>query len=307
MLGQMTGYDNLDIYSVPSTPEDYVKAMHQPVKAFRLGTPRQLLRPRRPRDRQGRQSPRSKSSPSSLPASPRRPRSGTVSPATASATPRSITTTSSKIRSQLHGPPTAPASPASTTLPPAPNPHRRRRRPRQAAACHDPPTHRHPLHQLRPRRRPTTRQKSAKINETLALESKAGASASGGPPDNKVYDWSLPAAAAPTPRPSTPTAFGHLRPLRLHLHRHAHRPHDRRSALRRGQGPGPRLRLPASHRLALKKPPLTPNTPVPPIIEGPEKPDKSDKSTTPEGQPHPREILNVRAFCAPPSVRLHRT
>jgi aspartyl-tRNA(Asn)/glutamyl-tRNA(Gln) amidotransferase subunit A len=39
MLNQMAGYDPLDIYSVPSTPEDYVKAMHQPVKAFRLGTP----------------------------------------------------------------------------------------------------------------------------------------------------------------------------------------------------------------------------------------------------------------------------
>ena len=39
MLGQMTGYDNLDIFSVPSTPEDYVKAMKQPVSGFRLGTP----------------------------------------------------------------------------------------------------------------------------------------------------------------------------------------------------------------------------------------------------------------------------
>ncbi len=39
MLGQMTGYDPLDIYSVPSTPVDYIKEMHQPVKSFRLGTP----------------------------------------------------------------------------------------------------------------------------------------------------------------------------------------------------------------------------------------------------------------------------
>ncbi len=39
MLGQMTGYDNLDIFSVPSTPEDYVKQMKQPVSGFRLGTP----------------------------------------------------------------------------------------------------------------------------------------------------------------------------------------------------------------------------------------------------------------------------
>ena len=39
MLGQMAGYDQLDIFSVPSTPEDYVKAMKQPVKGFRLGTP----------------------------------------------------------------------------------------------------------------------------------------------------------------------------------------------------------------------------------------------------------------------------
>ncbi|AEU35786.1 Asp-tRNA(Asn)/Glu-tRNA(Gln) amidotransferase GatCAB subunit A [Granulicella mallensis] len=39
MLGQMTGYDSLDIFSVQSTPEDYVKAMKQPVSSFRLGTP----------------------------------------------------------------------------------------------------------------------------------------------------------------------------------------------------------------------------------------------------------------------------
>jgi aspartyl-tRNA(Asn)/glutamyl-tRNA(Gln) amidotransferase subunit A len=39
MLGQMAGYDALDIFSVESKPEDYVKAMRQPVKSFRLGTP----------------------------------------------------------------------------------------------------------------------------------------------------------------------------------------------------------------------------------------------------------------------------
>ena len=39
MLGPMAGYDPLDIFSVPSEPVDYVKAMHQPVKSFRLGTP----------------------------------------------------------------------------------------------------------------------------------------------------------------------------------------------------------------------------------------------------------------------------
>ncbi|SEG65826.1 aspartyl-tRNA(Asn)/glutamyl-tRNA(Gln) amidotransferase subunit A [Bryocella elongata] len=39
MLGQMAGYDPLDIYSVPSTPVDYVKEMHQPVKTLRIGTP----------------------------------------------------------------------------------------------------------------------------------------------------------------------------------------------------------------------------------------------------------------------------
>jgi aspartyl-tRNA(Asn)/glutamyl-tRNA(Gln) amidotransferase subunit A len=39
MLGQMTGYDAMDIYSVQSAPVDYVKEMKQPVKAFRLGTP----------------------------------------------------------------------------------------------------------------------------------------------------------------------------------------------------------------------------------------------------------------------------
>ncbi|HWB33000.1 MAG TPA: amidase [Acidobacteriaceae bacterium] len=39
MLGQMTGYDQLDIFSVPSTPKDYVAEMKQPVKDFRLGCP----------------------------------------------------------------------------------------------------------------------------------------------------------------------------------------------------------------------------------------------------------------------------
>jgi aspartyl-tRNA(Asn)/glutamyl-tRNA(Gln) amidotransferase subunit A len=39
MLGQMAGYDELDIMSVPSTPVDYVKEMKQPVKGFRLGLP----------------------------------------------------------------------------------------------------------------------------------------------------------------------------------------------------------------------------------------------------------------------------
>jgi len=39
VLGPMAGYDPLDIFSVPSTPEDYVKAMKQPVSGFRLGAP----------------------------------------------------------------------------------------------------------------------------------------------------------------------------------------------------------------------------------------------------------------------------
>lgn len=39
MLGQMTGYDQLDIFSVQSTPQDYVKLMKQPVSGFKLGTP----------------------------------------------------------------------------------------------------------------------------------------------------------------------------------------------------------------------------------------------------------------------------
>jgi len=39
MLGPMAGYDNLDIFSVESTPKDYVQEMKQPVANFRLGTP----------------------------------------------------------------------------------------------------------------------------------------------------------------------------------------------------------------------------------------------------------------------------
>jgi aspartyl-tRNA(Asn)/glutamyl-tRNA(Gln) amidotransferase subunit A len=39
MLGEMAGYDAMDIFSVPSVKVDYVKEMRQPVKGFRLGTP----------------------------------------------------------------------------------------------------------------------------------------------------------------------------------------------------------------------------------------------------------------------------
>lgn len=39
MLGAMAGYDHLDIFSVQSTPKDYVQEMKQPVSGFRLGTP----------------------------------------------------------------------------------------------------------------------------------------------------------------------------------------------------------------------------------------------------------------------------
>ena len=44
MLGEMAGYDPLDIYSVQNpmnggAPVDYVKAMREPVKSLRLGTP----------------------------------------------------------------------------------------------------------------------------------------------------------------------------------------------------------------------------------------------------------------------------
>ena len=39
MLGSMAGYDPLDIYSVQSTPVDYVQQMHQSPRSFRLGTP----------------------------------------------------------------------------------------------------------------------------------------------------------------------------------------------------------------------------------------------------------------------------
>jgi aspartyl-tRNA(Asn)/glutamyl-tRNA(Gln) amidotransferase subunit A len=39
MLGAMAGYDNLDIFSVQHSGEDYMKAMKQPVSGFRLGAP----------------------------------------------------------------------------------------------------------------------------------------------------------------------------------------------------------------------------------------------------------------------------
>ena len=39
MLTEMTGYDNLDIYSVEHPREDYTQSIHQPVTGFRLGAP----------------------------------------------------------------------------------------------------------------------------------------------------------------------------------------------------------------------------------------------------------------------------
>jgi len=39
MLTQMTGYDNLDIFSVDGPREDYTKLMKQPVSTFKLGAP----------------------------------------------------------------------------------------------------------------------------------------------------------------------------------------------------------------------------------------------------------------------------
>ena len=39
MLNEMTGYDNLDIFSVEHPRENYMKALEQPVSGFRLGAP----------------------------------------------------------------------------------------------------------------------------------------------------------------------------------------------------------------------------------------------------------------------------
>ena len=39
MLNEMTGYDNLDIFSVEHAKENYMKALEQPVSGFRLGAP----------------------------------------------------------------------------------------------------------------------------------------------------------------------------------------------------------------------------------------------------------------------------
>jgi len=39
MLTEMTGYDNLDVFSVDHPREDYMKLMKQPVSGFRLGAP----------------------------------------------------------------------------------------------------------------------------------------------------------------------------------------------------------------------------------------------------------------------------
>lgn len=43
MLGAMAGYDPLDIFSVPSSPENYLAALEQPVKGFRLSAPQSFF------------------------------------------------------------------------------------------------------------------------------------------------------------------------------------------------------------------------------------------------------------------------
>ncbi len=268
MLGQMAGYDPLDIFSVPSTPQDYVAAMHQPVKGFRLGTPASFY--------------------------------DHVDPEIEKAVRAALVvltgltagiTSSAPLWDGLPGygvgdtdfyhhdliekyglnymPPDR-ARFARIDNPPAGT------KPASAGdAARD--------HQMLANTRrkidssfkdfdlvvvPTTRMQAGKINDTLALETRAGASPAGST-DNKVYDWFAPGGGCTNTAPfdaygipaiSLPCGFTTAgMPIGLMI-----------------AGPhfaeGKVLALAYAYQQAtqwhLKRPNLTPSTPVPPIVEG---------------------------------------
>jgi aspartyl-tRNA(Asn)/glutamyl-tRNA(Gln) amidotransferase subunit A len=278
MLGQMTGYDNLDIYSVPSTPEDYVKAMHQPVKSFRLGTPASFYDHVDPEIDKAVQAALVVLTGLTAGVTSHAPLWDGLPGYGVGDTEVYHHDLIEKYGLNYMGPDRA-----------------------RFARIDNPPAGTKPLtavdagrdkQQLALTRRlvdshftnfdlvvvPTTRQKAAKINETLALEAKAGAA--NGPTDNKVYDWFAPGGGCTNTSPfdaygipaiSLPCGFtSNGMPIGLMI-----------------AGPhfaeGKVLALAYAYQQAtdwhLKRPPLTPDTPVPPIVEGPEKP---EKPATPE-------------------------
>ena len=273
MLGQMAGYDAQDIFSVPSQPEDYVKAMRQPVKSFRLGTPDSFYDHVDPEI--------DKAVKAAL---------VVLTSLTAGVTSHAplwdglpgygIGDTDfyhhdliEKYGLNYMGPDRARFAridnpPAGTKVATAAD----------AARDHA---------QLATTRRlidshfanfdlvvvPTTRQKAARINDSIALEAKSGASATGTGGDNKVYDWFAPGGGCTNTSPfdaygipaiSVPCGFtANGMPIGLMI-----------------AGPhfaeGKVLALAYAYQQAtdwhLRKPPLTPDTPVPPLTEVPEKP-----------------------------------
>jgi aspartyl-tRNA(Asn)/glutamyl-tRNA(Gln) amidotransferase subunit A len=278
MLGQMTGYDPLDIYSVPSTPVDYIKEMHQPVKSFRLGTPDSFY--------------------------------DHVEPEIYTAVKDAIVVLTSLTAGVTSHAPLWDGLPGYGVgdteayhhaliekyglnyMPPD--------RPR-FARIDNPPAGSKPAtaadaardHELLATTRrlidshftdfdlvvvPTTRLTPAKINDSLAREAKAGASNDPSGGDNKVYDWFAPGGGCMNTSPfdaygipaiTLPCGFtSNGLPIGLMI-----------------AGPhfseGKVLALAYAYQQATdwhkRRPPLTPETPVPPIIEG--KPDAKSGDT----------------------------
>jgi aspartyl-tRNA(Asn)/glutamyl-tRNA(Gln) amidotransferase subunit A len=275
MLNQMAGYDPLDIYSVEHPAEDYVKALQQPVKSFRLGTPDSFYDHVEPEI--------DKAIKDAL---------VVLTGLTAGVTSHAplwdglpgygVGDTESYHHELIekyglnYMPPDRPRF-ARIDNPPAGS------KPATAAdAARD--------HQLLATTRrlidshfngfdlvvvPTTRLNPAKINDSLVREAKAGASNEPGGGDNKIYDWFAPGGGCINTSPfdaygipaiTLPCGFtSDGLPIGLMIAG----PH---------YSEGKVLALAYAYQQAtqwhLKRPPLTADTPVPPIIEKPEPPAK---------------------------------
>jgi len=278
MLGQMAGYDPLDIFSVPSTPVDYVQEMKQSVKGFRLGTPASFY--------------------------------DHVEPEIDKAVKEALVVLTSLTAGVTSSAPLWEGNPGGGTgdsefyhhdliekyglnyMPPTRTRFERMENPpagtKVATAAESARAHQ----RLETTRRmidshftnfdlavvPTTRLLAPKINDSLANESKPGAGGGGGGANasGKVYDWfasgggcanTSPFDSYGIPAISLPCGFtASGMPIGLMI-----------------AGPhfseGKVLALAYAYQQAtqwhLKQPPLTPSTPVPPIIEG--KPPAAEK------------------------------
>jgi aspartyl-tRNA(Asn)/glutamyl-tRNA(Gln) amidotransferase subunit A len=273
MLNHMAGYDPMDIFSVEHPAEDYVKAMKQPVKSFRLGTPDSFF--------------------------------DHVDPEIEKAVQAALVVLTGLTAGVTSHAPLWDGLPGYGVgdtdfyhhdliekyglnyMPPdrarfarIDNPPAGTKPPSAADAARD--------HQILANTRrlidshftnfdlvvvPTTRQTAAKINDSIAREAKGGGFNDPGAGDNKVYDWFAPGGGCTNTSPfdaygipaiTIPCGFtSNGMPVGLMI-----------------AGPhfaeGKVLALAYAYQQAtdwhLKRPPLTPDTPVPPIVEGPAKP-----------------------------------